>query len=333
MADDFRFVIVGSGNMSRTYVRAIRNVPGARLVGVVSRSGRRPAGVAQDDAVEVASSISAIRRPFDAVILATPNGVHHQGAIEAAALGRHVLTEKPLDITIEAMDAMIAACRRARVKLGVTYQRRMSPDNIAVKRLLDQKRLGRVYAADVTVKFYRPQSYYDFPTYKGTWSIEGGGAFMQQASHNVDIYCWFFGMPVKVASVWRALAHRLEAEDHGAALLLHGDGMIGTMIASTLCKPGFSARLDIHAEAGSVVMENDIITRWAVEGVDNPGHGAAMRVHNGATSVAVEDTQAHEAILADFIRAVREDREPAVTGESARMATELILQIYRNNMA
>ena len=331
MADPLRFVIIGSGNIAGTYVQVLGRVPGVRLVGVVSRSGRRPFRAPADAEVEVATSLGAVRVPFDAVVVATPNGMHREGILEAAAMGRHVLTEKPLEISLEAADRCIEACRRAGVTLGVCFQRRMSPDNAAVKGLLAAGALGRVFAADLAVKFFREQSYYDSAPYRGGWSIDGGGPFMQQASHQVDLYGWFFGRPRAVRSFTSTQAHRMEAEDHGAALLLHESGMIGTIVASTVARPGFPARLEIHAEAGSVVMENDRVTRWAVEGIPNPSRAPAAAVHSGAGAggAAVSDTAGHEAILSDFAGAVREKRPPAVSGEDARLATEIILEIYR----
>ncbi len=324
-----RFVIIGSGNIASTYVGVIRKTALASLAGVVSRSLRRPAALGQEEPLEIRRSLAEIRSDFQAVILATPNGLHHQGAVEAASLGKHVLSEKPLDIRLEAIEAIIAGCRKNRVKLGVCFQRRMSPDNAAVKRLIDEGRLGRIYAADLAVKFYRDQAYYDSAPYRGTWAIDGGGPFMQQASHQIDLYCWLFGMPERVQSLIGTLAHRMEAEDHGAALLQHRGGLIGTIVASTVARPGFPARLEIHAEAGSLTLENDLLTRWLVPGLENPSRPPAAAIHSGAASAAVADTSGHEAILADFIAAIREDREPAVTGESARQTTELILQIYR----
>jgi UDP-N-acetyl-2-amino-2-deoxyglucuronate dehydrogenase len=327
--DSFRFVLVGSGNISSTYAAAIDKLPDAEIVGVVSRSGRRPKGVG---AVCMAGSLAEIDVPFDAVILATPNGLHHEGAIEAARLGKHVLTEKPLDISIESMDAMEAACAEAGVTLAVCYQRRMSPDNQVLKELLAGGALGRVYAADLSVKFYRDQAYYDSGAYRGTYSIDGGGPFIQQACHNIDLYAWFFGVPTRLVSMLDTMAHDMEAEDHGAALLHHADGMIGTIVASTLAKPGFAARLEIHAERGSVVLVDDVITHWSVEGLNNPTRMGEYQTHDAASSAAVDDTSGHEGVLRDFIDAVREGREPASNAASARIATELILSIYGANL-
>ncbi len=330
MKAPFRFALVGSGGISRAYAQAVSNLgPIAEIAAVVSRSGRRPEGV--DASVAVVPRIQDLDASCDAVLLATPNGLHHAGAVEAAAAGKHVLTEKVLDITREAMDRMIAACREAGVKLAVSYQRRASPDNLAVKRLLESGSLGRVLAADMEVKFFRDENYYRSGAYRGTWAMDGGGPFMQQAAHNADILCWFFGLPDKVASMLGRRLHAIETEDHGAALLHYPDGMIATFTASTVCKPGFAGRLSIHAEAGSLALENDQITMWKIGGIENPA-SKNFDVHDGATSATVSDTAGHEAILRDFIEAVRDDREPLVSGTSARDATELILRIYENNL-
>ncbi|MFT5129981.1 MAG: UDP-N-acetyl-2-amino-2-deoxyglucuronate dehydrogenase [Rhodothermales bacterium] len=328
--DRFRFVLVGSGNISSTYAAAIANLPDAEIVGVVSRSGGCPDGVGSR--ICIAPRIDAISVPFDAVILATPNGMHHSGAIEAARLGKHVLTEKPLDISIKAMDAMEAACLDAGVTLAVCYQRRMSPDNQVMKELLAGGALGRVYAADLSVKFYRDQAYYDSGAYRGTYAIDGGGPFVQQACHNIDLYAWFFGVPNRVVSMLSTMAHEMEAEDHGAALLHHENGMIGSIIASTLAKPGFAARLEIHAERGSVVMVDDVITHWSIEGINNPTRMGDYHTHDAASSAAVDDTSGHEGVIRDFIDSIRQGREPASNSTSARIATELILSIYGANI-
>jgi len=330
MADRMRFVIVGSGNIASTWAEVLRKEPDALLAGIVSRSGSRPASLKENPSVPVWKDLAAAGKGFDAAVIATPNGLHHEAIVEAAGLGRHALCEKPLDISLHGADEAIAACREAGVTLGICFQRRMSPDNAAVKALLEARKLGRVFAADLSVKFFREQSYYDSAPYRGGWAIDGGGPFMQQASHQVDLYRWFFGMPRSVKSTTATLAHRMEAEDHGAAILSHQSGMIGTIVASTVAKPGFPARLEIHAEAGSLVMENDVITRWAIDGIPNPSRPPAAAIHAGAGAAGakVSDTSGHEAILHDFIRAIAEKRQPSVSGEDARLTTELILRIY-----
>ncbi len=327
----FRFVIVGSGNIAKTYVAAVKKLDDVEVVGAVSRSGRKPEGIPEDREFEIAPSLKEIKTDFDGVILATPNGMHHTGAIEAANLGKHVITEKPLDITVHAMDCMISACRKQNVKLGVAYQRRLRPDNIAVKKLLDEGAFGKLVAAELSALFYRDQAYYDSAPYRGNKEIDGGGPFIQQASHNIDIYTWFFGLPVDVVSMCGTFLHKMEGEDHGVAVMKHADGMIGAITASTSTYPGLPSTLKIISEKGTVIMENDCITMWEVKGIDNPAAVKPGEMHDASSSAAVSDSSGHESVVRDFVDAVREDRDPAVPGESARLATDLILRIYHSN--
>ncbi len=322
---------MGSGNISNTYVKALNNIDNAELVGIVSMSGKKPSSLSNKN-IEIGDRISKIKNDFDAVILCTPNSFHHEGAIEASRIGKHVLTEKPLDISLEAMDMMINSCKKANVKLGVAYQRRTSPDNIIIKDLIEENKLGKIFAADLSVKNYRDNNYYKSGGYRGTWNVDGGGPFMQQASHYVDLYGWFFGKPDKVVSFCDTFVHDIETEDYGVAILRHSNGMIGTFTASTATKPGFAAKLEIHSERGTIVMENDVITGWFIENMENPGKNTGVQIHTGASSASVEDTQRHEAIIKDFVQSIIEDRKPLVPGESARAATEIILQIYNNRV-
>ena len=320
-----KYIIVGTGNISATYVRAIGNLPQCDLVGFVSRSGWASHGAT---GLPVWPTLEAVDQVFDAVVLATPNGLHSPGITSAAALGKHVVTEKPLGIRSGPMQRAISACDEAGVTLAVAYQRRTAPDNRAAKQLLDDGRLGRVFAADLSAKFYRDQAYYDSADYRGGYAIDGGGPFIQQACHNIDIYVWLFGLPDQVVSMLGTFTHDMEAEDHGAALLRHADGMIGTIVASSAARPGFAARLEVHTDTGSFTLTDDVITGWHFPGVPNPTDPGYHYGHDGATSLAVHDTSAHEAILTDFERAVTHGLPPIVDAESARRTTELILRIY-----
>jgi predicted dehydrogenase len=319
-----RYVLIGSGNIANTYLAALKRVPGSRLVGCVSRSGRLPSAAS---GLECRSRLSEIGQAFDAVIVATPNGLHHEGVLEAARLGKHVLTEKPLDINREAMAQMIAACDAAGCMLAVAYQHRTDPDSQAIKQLLREGRLGRIYAADLSCKFWRDQAYYDSAAYRGGWAIDGGGPFMQQACHNIDLYQWFFGMPDEVSARMATFAHRMEAEDHGAALLHYANGMIGTIVASTCARPGLPARLEVVCDKGVFVTLDDRIARWDIDGVANPTRG--REVPQAAANVAtLSDAEPHAAILRDFEAAIVEGRAPLADARSAAQTTELILRIY-----
>ena len=320
-----KYVIVGTGIISSTYVHAIAEIDGSEIVACVSRSGN---GLTADPAIPTWPDLESVPLEYDAVIIATPNGLHCDGIIAAANKGKHVITEKPLGINREQMDRAISACDVAGVTLAVAYQRRTAPDNKAIKRLIEQGALGKVFAADLAAKFYRDQAYYELAPYRGGWAIDGGGPFMQQACHNIDLYTWFFGLPEQVLSMMDTFSHEIETEDHGAALLRHANGMIGTIIASTATKPGCAARLEVYTRKGSFTMTDDVISQWDIAGVPNPTDASFDYKHDGATSFAVSDHAAHLEIILDFEQAVETGNKPLVDPHSARETTELICKIY-----
>lgn len=322
-----KYAIIGTGIISSTYLDAIAEIDGSELVACISRSGKR---LEADPQIPTWPDLESVAVDYDAVIIATPNGLHCEGIIAAANAGKHVITEKPLGIHLEEAQEAITACEEAGVTLAVAYQRRTAPDNKSIRRLVEQGAFGRIFAADLAGKFYRDQAYYEMAPYRGGWSIDGGGPFMQQACHNIDLYTWFFGVPDQVMSVMDTFDHAIETEDHGAALLRHANGMIGTIVASTVAKPGYAARLEVHTSKGSFTMTDDAITLWDIEGVANPSDTNFDYQHDGATSFAVGDHSAHLEIVRDFEHAVETGGQPIVDAESARATTELICRIYES---
>ncbi len=323
-----KFVIIGSGNIATTYVSAIHNIPNAEVIGFVSPNLQTAANATNLPSFK---TLEEVDQEFHAVIICTPNGYHHKSAIKAASLGKHVLCEKPIDITIEAIDKMINACKASNVKLGVSYQRRYSSDNPVVKRLIDENKIGNIFSVDLSIKNYRDDGYYNSAIYRGTYDIDGGGPFIQQASHYIDLYYWFFGKPSKLISTLATFVHDIEVEDHGSVLCRHGSGMISTITASTATKPGFPAKMEIYSDKGYLILENDVITHWEIEGLENPttqkGEG---NKHTGSSTALVNDTTNHELIIQNFVDAILSDTALLVTGESAKNATEIILDIYNN---
>jgi UDP-N-acetyl-2-amino-2-deoxyglucuronate dehydrogenase len=325
--EKIKFVIIGSGNIANTYLTAVQHIGNAQVVGLVSKKNNKLPNFAHLRAFQ---SLQEVDLDFDAVIICTPNAYHHVSAIGAANIGKHVLCEKPIDISLESIDRMIQACKENKVKLGVAYQRRFSSDNPIIKKLIDENQLGRIFSVDLAVKNYRDDQYYNSAAYRGTYQIDGGGPFIQQASHYIDLYYWYFGKPAKLVSKLATFVHDIEVEDHGAVICLHDSGMIGTITASTATKPGFPAKMEIYSSKGYVVLENDVITHWEIEGLENPSpQNPDRNKHTGAASPFVNDTANHELIIKDFIESIQTGREPLITGESARNATEIILDIYK----
>ncbi|KAA3616906.1 MAG: gfo/Idh/MocA family oxidoreductase [Calditrichaeota bacterium] len=322
-----KFVLIGTGNIAKTYISAIKNIDDTAIVGVVSNT---LGSNSTFNNIDTFKTLKDVDREFDTVIVCSPNGLHHVDAIQSAKLKKHVLCEKPIDISIDSIDKMISACKQNGVKLGVAYQRRLSSDNPLVKQLLSSGKIGKIFSVDLAVKNYRDDDYYNSSAYRGTYKIDGGGPFIQQASHYIDLYYWFFGKPAKLVSKLNTFVHNIEVEDHGTAICVHDSGLIGTITASTATKPGFPAKMEVYSDKGYFIIENDIITQWEIDGLANPSSQSGTNTHSGSSSPFVDDTTNHELIIKDFINAVEENRDPFITGESAKNATEIILEIYKN---
>jgi predicted dehydrogenase len=327
-----KFALIGTGNIAGTYVNACKNVEEAEITCVISRDPIRAQKAAENYNIPCAAvNLAHADADFQAVMLATPQGVHHISCVEAAQTGKHVLTEKPINISTENTRLMIEACKNAGVKLGVSYQYRTKADCQSLHSLLAKKAFGKIYAVNLSLGFYRGQDYFDNTDWRGTLKIDGGGCFLQQGSHNIDILYWFFGMPTKIFAKTGTFAHTdIEVEDHGSAILEFSDKSMATITASTIAKPGFSPRMEVFTEKGTFVTENDCITLWEINDIPNPAVKKDPSLHNPATSAAVNDTSGHEAIIRDFVKAVQEDREPMITGEEAAKSVEIILKIYES---
>jgi UDP-N-acetyl-2-amino-2-deoxyglucuronate dehydrogenase len=324
MSDVLRFALVGTGVISNAYVRAAERLEEICITSVVSRSGRRPSAFAPGAKVEVASRLCDLAEPFDAVIVATPNGLHEEAVLEAARLGKHVLTEKVLAISLDACDRMIEACAKANVALGVSYQRRTNPTNRRLKKLLDQRAFGQIFSIELAAKFYRAPSYYGDVPYRGTKGIDGGGPFIQQAAHDLDLLTWFFGVPARVASTLGTFLHQIESEDHGVAIMKFDNGMIGSITASTCWQPGLPASLlTILSSRGTLLTAGDAITQLDMGSFDLAAFDATSVDHLPA---------GHDGILLDFARAVREGRLPLIDGIAGRKSVELIQKIYSSTI-
>jgi predicted dehydrogenase len=329
-----RFAIVGAGSIGEIHAAAIAAAPGARLTVVSSRGDARGRALAATHgAAWVADPFEAVARPeVDAVCVCTPSGAHETLATAAARAGKQVLVEKPLEITLPRVDRMIAAAREAGVTLGCVLPARYRPGSRAAKDAVAAGRLGRLTLVTATVKWHRPQAYYDEGGWRGTWDLDGGGALMNQAIHTIDLLHWLAGPADRVQGVTATLAHRMATEDTAAALLtLHG-GAIGIIQAATSCWPGEPARLDLHGDRGTIALEDGRIVAWNLADAD-PEEQAAMRAleargGSGASDPRAIGSERHRLVIEDFVSAVRAGRPPFVTGTDGRPAVELIRAIY-----
>src|SRR5947207_5806244 len=202
------------------------------------------------------------RKDVDVVIVSTPSGAHLDSAVAAAEAGKHVVVEKPLEITAERCDRIINACEKNHVKLCTIFPSRFGDANRTLKAAVEAGRFGRLTLGETTCKWWRSQAYYDEGGWKGTKALDGGGALMNQAIHNVDLLLWMMGGVTHISGFTAMLAHeRIEVEDTGVACLRFSSGALGVIQATTSVWPGYPKTIAIHGNRGSVVIEQDDVLR------------------------------------------------------------------------
>jgi UDP-N-acetyl-2-amino-2-deoxyglucuronate dehydrogenase len=335
--DELGFGIVGTGMVARYHATAIAETPGARLVAVCRADSSRAEEASARFGVDCEPGYAALlaRGDLDAVCLCTPSGMHAAQTIAAAQAGKHVLVEKPLALTLADADAMIAACRRAGVRLGVALQRRTDPLFRSVRAAIEAGELGRPVLGAVSVPYVRPQSYYDSAAWRGTWALDGGGALMNQGIHLVDLLLWYMGDVAEVQARADTLAHAIEVEDSVAATLRFASGALGSIVATTSAAPGFPHRVEIYGDRGGVQLEGEGILRWEIEDKQTRGQGdkesgrqeTPAEAGAGASPAGIS-AAGHTRLLADMVAAIREQRDPLVPGEEGRRSLALVLAIY-----
>jgi predicted dehydrogenase len=333
------FGIIGTGMISKFHARAIGDVRGAKLVACYNRTPEKAAAFAKEFGCVAYDSLAALLADdkVDAVAITTASGAHLEPAVAAARAGKHVIIEKPLEVTLKRCDTIIDACAKAGVKLSTVFQSRFHDSSLALKKAVDAGRFGRLTLGDAYVKWWRSQEYYDSGAWRGTWKLDGGGALMNQAIHTVDLLMWLMGPVAQVQAFTATLAHeRIEVEDVATATLTFANGALGVIEASTAVYPGYLKRIELHGTRGSAVLEEEDIKSWefATKARGDEAIIEAMKKSKssggGAADPAAIKHHGHARQFADFVKAIQKDTEPAIDGPEARKSVEVILAIYKS---
>ncbi len=320
--------IVGLGPASEPHTKALLDL--ADRVDVrwaASRSQARCDAFAQrapfPTTTDIAAAISD--SSVQAVLVLTPPAAHLDVAEAAFAAGKHVLVEKPIELTTARAERLVAAGRAAGRKLGVVLQQRFRDGGVRLRDMLESGRLGRVEAAAVSVPWWRPQSYYDEPG-RGTLARDGGGVLITQAIHTIDMFRSLLGVRRVVASQVRTTGlHRMETEDYASALLELDNGAPATLTATTASYPGRQERMEIIGGKGTALLEGGSLFANFLDGTKEEFVSDA-RTGSGA-SIMDFDHSPHRAVIADFLDAIAEDRDPRASGEDVLKTHRLIDEI------
>jgi UDP-N-acetyl-2-amino-2-deoxyglucuronate dehydrogenase len=323
--------LIGGGNISETHARAARGIGGVQIAAVfginaenVERLCREYGGTPYTDFEKFLA-----HQPMEIVLIGSPSGLHAEQGMATARRGLHVLSEKPLDISLPKADALIVAARNADVKLGVFFQDRCKPDILGVKNAVDAGALGRPILADARVKWYRPPEYYAKSRWRGTLALDGGGALINQAVHTLDLMLWIFGDVKSIQAMSKTALHAIEAEDTLTALLEFGNGALGVLQATTSVFPGYPRRLELSGSEGTIIIEQDhLLAADLRDPAANLLSRSEADANLSSSSPVVSDARGHQAVLENFLEAIRINSEPRCNGEEGRRSVAVVQAIY-----
>jgi UDP-N-acetyl-2-amino-2-deoxyglucuronate dehydrogenase len=328
---NFRIALSGCGRISKNHFEAIDQIDGLELAAVcdVETDRARSAGERWNVPYFTSYEKMLAEGGADVVTIATPSGLHAEQGIAAAEAGKHVVMEKPMAISLTGADALVHACDKARVQLFVVKQNRLNPPIQLLKRAVDRNRFGRVYLASCTVHWARPQEYYDQAPWRGTWEFDGG-AFMNQASHYVDLIQWLMGPVESVMAKTATLARRIETEDTGIAILKFRSGALGTIEVTMLAYPrNLEGSITILGEKGSAKIGGTAVNKietWEFAEYDEDD----KLVESANTNPPNVYGLGHQGYYRNVLAVLRGEAKADTDGRAGRKSLELILGIYES---
>lgn len=326
-----RVALVGCGRISRSHFDAIGKIDELQLVAACDSVESRARDAGEGEGVPWFTSYARMleEAPCDVVAVCTPSGLHPQHGILAAKAGRHVVCEKPMAIALTAADALVQACDDAGVQLFVVKQNRLNPPIQFLRRAIEKGRFGRIYMANTTVRWTRPQEYYDQAPWRGTWEFDGG-AFMNQASHYVDLIQWLVGPVESVMAKTATLARRIETEDSGVAILKFRSGALGVIEVTMLTYPrNLEGSITILGEKGTVKIGGTAVNKvetWQFADYDDDDKLVESSTYTPPNVYG----HGHEGYYRNVLSVLRGQAVADTDGRAGRKSLELILGIYES---
>jgi predicted dehydrogenase len=321
--------VIGCGNIGPSHAEAASQVEGLNLVQTCDLVESKAKDLAEKYGSTYTTNMDELiaRDDIQVVSICTPSGMHATHAVAAMQAGKHVLCEKPLDITLSAIDKMIATADECNVKLAGVFQNRTEVDTIKTREAIRNGKLGKLVLGDAYQKMYRGHGYYASAGWRATWEWDGGGCLMNQGVHGVDLIQWLVGKVKRVNAHARRLTRNIEVEDSVVAMLEYENGALGVLEATTSI-PNLGARYEISGEKGSIVLHGCSIAAWQIEGEDDEVEGSESQGGDTGSDPLAVTAFGHVAHLQDLRDAIWEGREPEISGREARHAVEIIKAVY-----
>lgn len=334
-----KFGIIGTGLIAEFHARALSEIEGAELEACMDVNAERAAVFGSKYQCTSYNSVEQfLQHPgLEIVTVCTPSGLHRDMAVAAAQAGKHVIVEKPLEISTERCQQIIDVCQKNKVILSGIFPSRFFSAASMVKKALDMGRFGKLTMGTASVKWWREQSYYRTGGWKGTRSLDGGGALINQSIHAIDLLLWYMGEAEEVYAYLDTRAHAdIEVEDNAVVAVRFKNGAIGTIHGSTSVWPGFLKRLEISGTSGSAILEEENLVFWKFKDENTSDEGVrkqfseATHSGGGASDPAAISHQGHKLQFLDIIDAITNKRDPLIDGREAMKAVQLIEAAYRS---
>jgi predicted dehydrogenase len=337
-----KFGIVGAGMIAGNHARAISAMSGGTLHSVFNHQPERARKLADEFGIRAFSGMDEFLADpeLEIVTVCTPSGAHFEPALAAIRAGKHVIVEKPLEVTLERVDQLMAAAQEHGVTLASVLNRRFTPAMDAFKQAVDAGRFGQLTSASCYVKWFRDQAYYDSAEWRGTWALDGGGVLMNQAIHAIDALIHLAGPVAAIQGNCACLAHEgIEVEDTAVAIIEFANGARGVIEGSTCAwsKDGHPVRVQLAGTEGSAFLADESFEIWDFKDIrpeDNAIRASLMKDRTaglGANIPSAIGFEQHQGNFEEIVNAIREGREPATSARVARRAIEVILAIYESS--
>jgi predicted dehydrogenase len=322
--------IIGTGAIAGIHAAAIKVIKNTELVALCSSSPDRAREAEAMFGVKTYSDVSSFLTypDLDMVCICTASGRHLEPAMLAAKAGKHVMVEKPIEVTLARADQLIGACEKHGVKLSVVFQNRFSSDYQKLKKAVDSGIFGRLLMGNAYVNWFRNEEYYSKSDWKGTIQVDGGGAFINQGIHTIDLLLDLMGEVSSLFGQVKTAYHQIEGEDLGGAIVNFKNGAIGNITSATALYPGLPERIEIFGTEGSAILEAGKITHWEIKGSETKLEESRDFSSSGAADPMAISGILHQMQWAEFIDSLENGGEYSVDGPTARKSLELIRGIY-----
>ncbi|MBX7256288.1 MAG: Gfo/Idh/MocA family oxidoreductase [Candidatus Hydrogenedentes bacterium] len=338
MARKLRFVVVGLG-MGIHHCRAMLNTKNAELAGVCDHDPERLQEAVREFDVKPYPRWRDVLRDstIDAVSIVTESGTHADFGIEAANAGKHILMEKPVDVTPQRISKLERAAARTGIKCGCIFQARMDPCNAQLRKAVLAGKMGTVIGVHAQLPWLRLDSYFAgvHGVWRGTWRWDGGGSLMNQGIHTLDLMCWFAGPVQSVAGFYKVHNHAIEAEDQTVAILQFERGALGTLFTTTCAVPERAQRIYMFGTKGSFIRNAQLLESYEMGTSSERARmmarfGGKAKADSTAKDPMALSADGHTLLIEDLVRAIRTGTEPAIPLSSARHAVDVAVAVYKS---